>query len=136
MSASNRKKVDINQKDINGNTPLMRAIQKHRDDIVSLLIEKNANPNIKNNEGKTALFFVRYEDMCRSLIKSGADIYAQDNKGQCSFSVHMDLGNFEIAKIIFTELVNSMSSNRLQDPQYTASGGIGHILSRLEKFST
>ena len=46
---------DVNKQDIYGNTALIQAVKHYS--ILKILLEENADPNIKNNEGKTAFWF-------------------------------------------------------------------------------
>ena len=47
--------VDINKQDKFGDTPLISAIEGKNFDLINMLLEKGADINIRNNEGKTAL---------------------------------------------------------------------------------
>ena len=51
------KEIDINEIDDFGNTPLIYAIYKKKNDIAKLLIKNNANTEIKNKHGQNALFY-------------------------------------------------------------------------------
>jgi ankyrin repeat protein len=48
-------RVAINQQDIQGWTPLMRACKSGHSDIVTLLVERRANTHIRNQAGQNAL---------------------------------------------------------------------------------
>lgn len=48
------KNLDLNAKDIEGYTPLMRAIEFEKVSIVSALVKRKADLNVKNNYGKDA----------------------------------------------------------------------------------
>lgn len=50
-------KANVDTRNAKGETPLISAVSKYgsnRDSIVRLLLEKDANPDIKDNNGKTA----------------------------------------------------------------------------------
>lgn len=69
--------TDINIKDqMSGSTPLITASTFGKTDIAKVLIDANAELDIKNNEGSTALhaaaFFGRVE-IVQMLIEAGAD---------------------------------------------------------------
>ena len=54
------KGADIDQRDgANGYSPLQWAIHYNRQQMIELLIEKGANPEVKNNAGQNALQFAR-----------------------------------------------------------------------------
>lgn len=66
--------------------------------MVLLLIENGANPNMQNNEGKTALMYGLRDDALESseaLIENGANINLQDNYGNTALirAVH---GSYKI----------------------------------------
>ena len=72
--------------DINDNsnygTPLMAAVYKGYDKIVAELLKHNANPNIQDSQGGTAMhyavLFKKYE-IIKLLLKAGADFNIQNN---------------------------------------------------------
>lgn len=45
--------ADVNQRDLNGNTPLHEACKFGHSSVLALLLEAGARPNEKNNEEKT-----------------------------------------------------------------------------------
>lgn len=47
--------ADVNCKDENGNTPLMRAIRYGKTEIIDLLVENGAKVSAKNNNGESAI---------------------------------------------------------------------------------
>ena len=56
-------------------TDLMAASLNGHAEIVKLLLEKGANPYLKNNEGKTALDYADNSDIKRLLEKDGSPDY-------------------------------------------------------------
>ncbi|HEX5162512.1 MAG TPA: DUF6438 domain-containing protein [Steroidobacteraceae bacterium] len=50
--------------------------------VVELLIDAGADPNIRNNEGKTPLFNSNHEGVTTALLKRGADPHARDKSGR------------------------------------------------------
>jgi ankyrin repeat protein len=69
-------------------TPLMIASLKHDVDVVNQLLTDGANVNAQNIYGATALHYALSDELSekgmavlRLLLKNGADIDAQDNKG-------------------------------------------------------
>ncbi len=51
----NNDNLNLNLKDIEGYTPLMRAVEFEKDDIVEALVKAGANVDIKNKYGKNAI---------------------------------------------------------------------------------
>jgi hypothetical protein len=81
--------VDVNAKDLVGNTALIFAVFGDRGDdnleIINLLIENGADVNITNNDGNTLLHELSYApdlDIIKMLLKNGADINAINEKGE------------------------------------------------------
>jgi len=77
-------KVDINTQDENGDTALTLAIHMGYKPMVELLLDKGANPNIKNNVfwGYTALLWAVDKDkpdIVKLLLEKGVNPNIQDN---------------------------------------------------------
>jgi hypothetical protein len=47
--------LSVNNPDYNGNTPLHSAVQQGKSDLVKLMLERGANPNVQNTKGNTSL---------------------------------------------------------------------------------
>jgi ankyrin repeat protein len=65
---------DINARDNNDNTALMKAAMNGHLSVVSILIDKDANPNLKNSDGLTALMAAAkngQEKVVQYLVDSG-----------------------------------------------------------------
>jgi len=74
----NQHYINVNIQDEYGNTPLLKATRKDRRDIVELLLENKADPNISNVNGYTALFWAISEcdyKMIEKLLQKGAKPY-------------------------------------------------------------
>ena len=82
--------VDVNIKNIGGNTALNYAIWFKNYTVVRMLIDVGADVNIKNDDGKTALIY----SMCfyrsiytgRMPIDAGTDVNIKDNNGYTALS--------------------------------------------------
>lgn len=65
-----------------GGTPLICALKHQRYDMARLLLKHNANPNLANQRGRTALFYVETNtDMLYDLLACGANVQHKDNAG-------------------------------------------------------
>jgi ankyrin repeat protein len=76
--------VDVNGKDANGTYPLMLACSyKDNDEMIKLLLEKGANPNVRGPKGETPLGFAAKYSLkaVQMLVVKGADINAKDEAG-------------------------------------------------------
>ena len=47
--------MDVDAQDEDHTTPLLLAVDRHMDDIAQICLERGAEPNVKNNKGKTPL---------------------------------------------------------------------------------
>lgn len=76
--------ADVNQKDPEGQTPLMIAARHNAQhtQIAELLLKNNADINVKDYKDKTPLMFTIKEPMTKLLIKHGAKIHAVNNNGE------------------------------------------------------
>lgn len=78
--------ADIDHLDKDNNTPLMHAINLNCNPAVNFLIKKNANINIQNSKGNTALMLAvsnpsidRYS--FKLMVNKGANLNTQNNDG-------------------------------------------------------
>eukprot|EP00004_Rigifila_ramosa_P011418 TRINITY_DN2438_c0_g1_i1.p1 TRINITY_DN2438_c0_g1~~TRINITY_DN2438_c0_g1_i1.p1 ORF type:complete len:770 (+),score=158.14 TRINITY_DN2438_c0_g1_i1:335-2311(+) len=78
--------VDVNQKDINGQTPLHFAAGYSDTQVCLFLIENGANMNEKDQNGKTPLHCAALSNknpqVCELLISKGANANENDNAGE------------------------------------------------------
>lgn len=79
--------VKLNLRDIEGYTPLMRAVEFGREDVVAKLVNNGANLDIKNN----------YDENAMSIIKKKIEVNKEQNKNN-SDSVNDD--NERILKLL------------------------------------
>ncbi len=78
---------DVNAKDKDGVTALMKASQSGRIEVVRALLEAKANVNAKLKNGSTALMYAMkndHVDVVRALLAAGADVNAKDKDGVTS----------------------------------------------------
>ncbi|WP_395049180.1 ankyrin repeat domain-containing protein [Flavobacterium sp.] len=95
-----------NVKDINGSspmgTPLMAAVVKGNKEIVVALLENNANPNLTDANGTTALIYAvqfNNKDIVKLLLNFKADKSKIDNNGKTAFEYAVFSGNEEIINL-------------------------------------
>ena len=60
--------IELDPVDIDGRTPLMWAVERGHEGIIGLLLEKGADPKIKNAEAKTAAEIAREQIRKREKI--------------------------------------------------------------------
>ena len=79
---------DVNDINDEGRTALMFAISNNNIDIVKILLDSGANPDIKDNAKWTPFIYASYIgniDICNILITKGVDIYAKTVFGVNAF---------------------------------------------------
>lgn len=64
--------ISINDQDIDGNTALQKAVLKSELKMIKYLLEKGADPNLKNLAGQTPYLFCKTEEACSLLKQFGA----------------------------------------------------------------
>ncbi len=79
-----REGLDINTVDWGGRTMLMEAVIQKEYDLMKLLIDHGADPNIRDKRNWTALHFAAQNYDLRAtqlLVEVGADVNAKDDYG-------------------------------------------------------
>lgn len=96
-----------NVKDINYcsdmGTALMAATYKNQTELVTFLLENNANPNTTDSNGTTALLLaVQFKnlELVKLLLKFKADKTIKDNKGKTAFEYAVFSGNELIINLL------------------------------------
>ncbi|MDF3047035.1 MAG: uncharacterized protein K0R73_153 [Candidatus Midichloriaceae bacterium] len=95
--------ANVNDKNINGNTPLHAAAFMKHLDIVNLLIEKSVNISAKNNMGITSLSFAAQAgdiDIIKVLLKNDADVNTQDNLGNAPLHISVFMGHKDVVEFL------------------------------------
>lgn len=100
-----KSKVDINEKNTCGNTPLMISAENKNIDqnIVKLLIKNGADINQKNNKNETVLTTaIKYNNkkIIQLLIKSKANINGLDYYGRSPLKIANLFGNKDIINLL------------------------------------
>lgn len=101
--------ADINAQNSGGNTPLMLAIIKKRQDIVVFLINKNANINTLNNQKWNALSMAAHSgntEAAKLLLEKGIDATIKDTTihQRTAQEIAKNKGYFVIADMIAEHL--------------------------------
>lgn len=95
--------MDINAKDNDGHTALMRALAYDNFEMVKLLIEKGADINARDNDGYTVLMLASSKkdiELSRFLIKKGADVNAANNAGETPLMLASLSSDFDTAQLL------------------------------------
>lgn len=92
-------KFGINYQDQLGNTILHRFSKEGNLHLIGILFKRTrtdkCNPNLKNNEGRTALFYSLNEDIAEFLLFAKTDYKIKDNDGKTAIDY-----NFYVDKYI------------------------------------
>ena len=96
--------IDINTKDVNGDTALTVAAGCGHIDCVQLLLDRNADVNSKDNRrGMAALIvaaIVGKIECMRLLLERGADVNSRDNDGHTSLLFATQEGKIECMRLL------------------------------------
>ena len=119
--------ADINARDNDGKTMLIRAVWGGKRDLVELLLAHGADVNAKDSKyGDTPLCYAvefREKDLAEVLLAHGADVNAKDSKyGQTPLHVAVNDGNKEMVELLLAHRadVNAKAANG-QTPLHLAA---------------
>ncbi|MCU0436929.1 MAG: ankyrin repeat domain-containing protein [Raineya sp.] len=96
-------KILVDNQDDAGNTALMGACFKGNADMVRLLLEKGANPNILNKNQANALFFAAtfgHEGIVKLLLTYKTNKSQKDQFGKTPLDYAINQGNESIIKLL------------------------------------
>jgi ankyrin repeat protein len=79
--------MNVNARNLSGETPLYLASQASSDDVVFILLEFGADPNIADKEGKTPLHQAFFINVLNILLKRGANPNIRDTNGATALHV-------------------------------------------------
>lgn len=74
--------TDVNAADMKGQTPLHVQVDMDHPEIVDLLIRKQAIVNITDEQGRTPLFFAKSIQTAQLLINANAELNVKNNNGE------------------------------------------------------
>jgi hypothetical protein len=123
--------VPVDEKGHRGQTLLMHACQAGRADLVALLIEKNANVNLGDQEQETALVMTARKgnvDIITLLLDHGAHINAVNKHGQSALTYSISSGNLDGVK----KLVDGGADINLTGPLGMNAFAISMMLNKPE----
>lgn len=138
-----RQHLDLDVRDINGQTALMVASYLGNLEIVQLLAQAGSDINVKDNSGLTALMLaidgwgdVRHLPVVQYLVRVGADIDAGNVNGVTALMIASEMGDEFIVKLLLEEGANiNALDNRgwtaLAYSKYAEHSNVAEILSKV-----
>jgi len=96
-------RAQVNARDSDGRTILMKAANLGHDDACQLLIRRNAGVNKQDNNGCTALMATAkngHDSLCELLIQHGAQIDTKNNDGYTALMLAAQGGHVSTIKLI------------------------------------
>jgi len=97
--------IDVNLKDQNGDTPLLKAARNGEREIVEILIKAKAKINATDADGRTAVAIAAgkgYDDMIMSLTSAGADLEVKDKKDNTPLIAAIKGGRIETVRALIS----------------------------------
>ena len=121
--------ADPNYQDINGLTPLMRAVVYGHLDVVQLLLQHGADPNIKDYVGRTALSYIfgyhdrfrwsgKYNIILKLLLNIGIDVNIRGYNGNTPLMSAVRQGNIIGIKLLLKHGANPFIEDNWGDTAY------------------
>jgi ankyrin repeat protein len=95
--------VDVNSPDSRGIYPLVLACSyKDNDEMIKLLLEKGADPNVRGPNGETPLGLAAKYSLTavKLLVESGADVNARSDRGFTALRHAREMDQEEIEKFL------------------------------------
>lgn len=95
--------ANVNARNKSGTTPLLRATDLHRLDLIKLLIDSGADVDAKDNSGTMPLHIATLfstQEIIELLIDGGADVNAKDNEGRTPLLIATERNNLDIIDIL------------------------------------
>ena len=97
-------KPDVNQKDQEGRTPLLLAMQKGNLGVCSTLLRKGADVNVANKDGDTPLHLLAGSgnvDLAQQFILSGAKLTQYNGNQKTPFDMAMEKNDEVLARFLW-----------------------------------
>lgn len=96
-------KVDLEAKDQNGNTALLRALQEKNIAVIKLLLDANANIEGRASDNRTPLHYAvihNYEECVRLLLERGANIEAKLNDNETPLTIAVKINAESLVRLL------------------------------------
>ena len=104
--------VDVNHTNKEGNTGLMISSENGHMHIIEILLIAEANVDIQNNNGITALMKAKTKEMFLRLLEANADITIVTYKGSTPLHVSCFNGNYEVTETLISKFKHNPNNCR------------------------
>ena len=97
------KGADVNVRNGDGRSALMRSAKRGYEDIVRFLLDNGADARARDKNNKTPLMGAAkkgHVEICRMLVHAGADVNSHDNRGRTALMRAALLGEDEVVKYL------------------------------------
>ena len=118
--------INVNKRDAEGNTPLYYACLKGFRDIVTILLDNDADVSIANNSSEIPLHATARsgnKEIIGKLIQYGANLDATDKEGRTPLICLLDNKRTDAALFLIEQGADTEIDNRRTWKHATASGG-------------
>lgn len=108
------KKIDINQKNKEGMSPLHVAVKENQEQIAQYLMKNNANVDIEDNDGRTPLFYATINndvEIIKLLINNRTNVNIQDKNKTSPLHLAAKGGDLNV----FKELASNNTDINVKD---------------------
>ncbi len=118
--------------DADGDTWLIGAAAADDKELAVALLEQGADPNHRNNLGRTALMYAAIEgqdDIAKALLQKNADPNIGDNDGDTALhlAIYMKAKGLNIVRLLLASKANPNAANELGDTPMHWAAAAGNI---------
>ena len=117
--------INVNKRGVGEKSALMNASQDGKNDLVKVLLEKGADPNIVDSDGNSALTLVckrgrNKTEIAKMLLNAGANINHVDNNGYNALVIATMCLKKRSSKIVHVLLDNGANPGQVTNDMTTA----------------